>query len=106
MPIKAENKNRYPVDWKKISRAIRFDRAQNRCEFCGAENYMPHPETGSKVILTVAHLNHTPEDCNPENLRALCQRCHLNYDKEYHAHSRRRTAELKRIAKEPILLSA
>jgi len=32
------------------------------------------------IILTVAHLNHTPEDCRDRNLRALCQRCHFAYD--------------------------
>lgn len=64
---------------------------------------MPHPETGSKVILTVAHLNHTPEDCNPENLRALCQRCHLNYDKEHHSEQRKLTAQLKKSISEPLL---
>ena len=36
------------------------------------------------IVLTIAHLNHTPEDCRPENLCALCQKCHLNYDQEYH----------------------
>lgn len=33
-----------------------------------------------RIVLTVAHLNHTPEDCRPENLRAWCQRCHNRYD--------------------------
>lgn len=31
----------------------------------------------------------------PENLKALCQKCHLNYDKEHHAETRRKTKELK-----------
>lgn len=80
MPIRPENKARYPKDWKAISRRIRFDRADNRCEDCGAENYQPHPITGSKVVLTVAHLDHTPENCADENLKALCQRCHNRLD--------------------------
>lgn len=33
-----------------------------------------------KVVLTVAHLDHQPENCDPENLRAWCQRCHNVYD--------------------------
>jgi len=45
-------------------------RAKNRCEVCGCENYKPHPQTGAKVILTVAHLNHIPEDCRYENLKS------------------------------------
>lgn len=79
MPIRPENKARYPKDWPAISRAIR-ERANHRCEQCGAENYQPHPVTGSKVILTVAHLDHQPENCDPTNLRAWCQKCHNAYD--------------------------
>ncbi|HRH13483.1 MAG TPA: hypothetical protein PK225_03935 [Azonexus sp.] len=33
-----------------------------------------------RVVLTVAHLDHQPENCAPENLRAWCQRCHNAYD--------------------------
>ena len=84
MPIRPENKARYPKDWKSISERIRFERAANKCEVCGAENYKPHPETGSKVILTVAHLDHKPENCADENLKAMCQRCHLRYDAHHH----------------------
>lgn len=40
------------------------------------------------IVLTVAHLNHTPGDDRPENLKALCQWCHLNYDKDHHRESR------------------
>lgn len=32
------------------------------------------------IVLTIAHLDHTPENCDPANLRAWCQRCHLRYD--------------------------
>lgn len=79
MPIRPENKARYPKNWKEISLRIR-ERAGNKCEGCGAENYKPHPVTGSKVILTVAHLDHTPENCSDENLKAWCQKCHNSYD--------------------------
>ena len=37
MPIRPENKSRYPKDWPKISKAIR-QRASNSCEQCGAPN--------------------------------------------------------------------
>lgn len=77
------HKERYPANWKEISLRIRA-RAGGKCEFCGAENYMPHPITGSKVVLTVAHLDHNPQNCADENLKALCQRCHLRYDIEHH----------------------
>ena len=56
MPIRPEMAARYPKDWKARSRFVRFYRARNRCEWCGAENYQPHPITGSKVILTTAHV--------------------------------------------------
>ncbi len=99
-PIKKENRDRYPVNWKAISRRIRRDRAGWRCECtgqcgtdheipalgihpphrCNARNGRSHPVTLSKVVLTVAHLDHTPENCADTNLLAMCQRCHLAYD--------------------------
>lgn len=42
-----------------------------------------------RVVLTVAHLDHTPENCARENLLALCQFCHLRLDAEQHAKTRR-----------------
>jgi hypothetical protein len=36
------------------------------------------------VVLTVAHLNHDPADCRDENLKAMCNRCHLRYDTALH----------------------
>ena len=103
MPIRPENRNRYPADWREISQRIRFVRAQRRCECegeCGRGTHtgrcpnihgQPAYGTGSKVVLTVAHLNHTPEDCRDENLRAMCNGCHLHYDKEHHAMTRAQT---------------
>lgn len=55
-----------------------------------AEGGAKKPETRPvRVVLTVAHLNHTAGDDRPENLLALCQRCHLRLDREQHAASRR-----------------
>lgn len=48
-----------------------------------------------RIVLTVAHLDHTPENCADENLKALCQRCHLRYDAKHHA---RNAAETRRKA--------
>ncbi|NCN09717.1 MAG: hypothetical protein GW938_07725 [Leptospira sp.] len=106
MPIRPENKERYPSNWKEISYRIRFERAEGFCEWCGAENYKPHPITGSKVILTTAHINHIPEDCRDENLAALCQRCHLNHDRHIHIKNRRENREKRRLEKELTLLKA
>lgn len=134
VPIRPSEKARYPKEWPAISQRIR-ERAGNRCEFCGVQNYalggrrksdgawMPaHPvgermlslvwprpgdvwwcgdvETQGKarlkivkIVLTVAHLDHQPENCADENLKALCQRCHLVYDAKHHA---RNAAETRR----------
>jgi 5-methylcytosine-specific restriction endonuclease McrA len=88
MPIRPENRSRYPADWPAIRRAIR-ERACERCEGCGAANHQPHPITGSKVVLTVAHLDHQPENCDSANLRAWCQRCHNTYDAPHRAANRK-----------------
>jgi len=94
MPIRPERKSLYPANWQEIVARIKA-RAGNRCEGspaypdCRAENGKPHPVTGSKVVLTTAHLNHDETDCRPENLRCWCQRCHLTYDVKHHAETRR-----------------
>lgn len=90
MPIKPENKARYPADWPAIVAQVR-ERSGDKCEgspdypLCRAANGMPHPDTGSIVVLTTGHLNHTPEDCALSNLKHWCQRCHLRYDRHHHS---------------------
>lgn len=87
----------YAEDWKSISERIRFERAGGRCEGspaypdCRAAHGEPHPETGSTVVLTVAHLDHDPGNNADDNLRAMCQRCHLTYDAKHHAVNAART---------------
>lgn len=49
-----------------------------------------------QVVLTVAHLDHVPEHCDDENLRALCQRCHLRLDRHQHG---RNAAATRRAAR-------
>lgn len=98
MPIRPEMRPLYPTDWPVISRRIRHERAQNQCECdgrcgrhgepCPARNGEAHPVTGSRVILTVAHLDHDPANCSEDNLLAMCQRCHLAYDAELHRATR------------------
>ncbi len=36
------------------------------------------------IVLTVAHLDHDPRNCDRSNLKALCQACHLRYDAKHH----------------------
>ena len=65
---------------------------------------MPRPlsqgQKPIKVILTVAHLDHQPENCADENLLAMCQRCHLRYDAGLHVHNARETRRKKKAAGE------
>jgi len=94
------NRALYAENWEQISHTIKC-RAGWQCEGsqayrgCRARQYYPHPRTGSRVILTVAHLDHNPQNNDPENLRAMCQRCHLTYDIAHHL----RTAALTRREK-------
>lgn len=85
----------YPADWPQIARAIK-ERGGWHCEWCNAAHGEAHPKTGSRVVLTVHHLGapdlaanrpgdkHNKLDCRPENLVALCQRCHLWADLDDH----------------------
>lgn len=112
MPIRPENRARYPRDWPRISLYVRKVRAGDRCEcigICGHDhggrgarcperNGRPHSVTGSIVVLTVAHLDDTPENNDPENLLAACQRCHLSYDRHIHAAEFRMTYSRRRLA--------
>jgi hypothetical protein len=103
-PIRPENRARYPDDWHEISRGLRLGRADNRCECrgeCGRGTHgtdrcpnrqgEPAEGTGSRVVLTVAHLDHTPEHSDPDNLRVMCQGCHLHHDRDHHAATRAAT---------------
>lgn len=49
----------------------------------------------TRTVLTIAHLDHTPENCADDNLVALCQRCHLTYDAKMHASTARQTRARK-----------
>lgn len=128
MPIRAENKERYPENWKEISEAVR-DEAGNRCEWCNAPNgvticrgdgnYMlpsghiyddrkgmflgvgrgsEYDGKLTRVVLTVAHMDHQPENCSRENLKALCQLCHNRYDAPMRAQGRKDRAREARAA--------
>jgi hypothetical protein len=106
-PVRASERHRYPADWREISARIRFGRAAGQCECtgecgtghagrCEAEHGQAHPVTGSRVVLTTAHLDHRPENCADANLRAMCQRCHLAYDVGLHKASAAATRAARR----------
>jgi hypothetical protein len=100
VPIRRENRDRYPKDWKLISRVVKI-LAGDQCE-CEGECGRGHTGrcveiqgapsfTGGErtvTVLTTAHLDHAPENCEAENLKAMCQGCHLHYDREHHRESR------------------
>lgn len=94
-PIRPENKKRYPANWLTEIRPRILDRAGNRCEGspafpeCRVANYEPHPVTGSKVVLTIAHISEVVEDCSDGNLLALCQKCHNSMDAAMRQRNRR-----------------
>lgn len=110
MPVRAENRDRYPDNWDDIAYRIKFIRAQGRCECpgtCGrtthtgpCPNRHGHPdyETGKNTVLTTAHLNHIPEDVRDENLAGYCAPCHLAYDRDHHARTRAATREAELAA--------
>lgn len=104
----------YPPDWKEISRHIRFDRAGGKCEQCGTAHCAPLPSGKGKVVLTTHHIGvphpdgrpgdpRDKSDCRDENLIALCQRCHLNADRQLHLAkaqiTRQRTARERAAAR-------
>lgn len=108
MPIRPENRHRYGDDWPAFSERIRFERAEGRCECeseCGMPGHVaalgrcenrhgqPSVYTGAKVVLTVAHLNHIPEERGADQVKAMCQGCHLWYDRAHHAETRRRNEQ-------------
>lgn len=79
MPI---DYKKYPSNWKDIRKGI-IDRSENVCELCGSPNGGKQWKTGSKVVLTVAHIDQDIKNNKPYNLLALCQRCHLRIDMPY-----------------------
>ena len=104
MPIKPEFRHFYGREWRTVTRPRILKRAGDRCELCRAPNgvivWRLHRWWGKRrrirwanahlvrIVLTIAHLNHTAGDDRDENLKALCQWCHLNHDKEHHRTSR------------------
>jgi hypothetical protein len=94
MPIPKDKKHLYGLEYQRV-RAERVRATGNRCEGCGVANGRDNPFTGSRVVLTLAHLDHTPGNDNPGNLRLWCQLCHNRYDAPVRAKGRR---ERRRLA--------
>ena len=108
----------YPKDWKLRSRFVRFYRARNRCEWCGVRGGawgFREPSGGAfqecsgpdeviamglkplHIVLTVAHVfDMTHSNGSLLNLAALCQRCHLNHDRQHHTENAWKTRRAKK----------
>lgn len=92
MPIRPENRARYPKTWRAMVVEARA-RSGDRCEClgqcglvhaggrCDASNGQPHPSTGSKVVLTLAHEHGVAlEETSIARMFHACQQCHNRYD--------------------------
>ena len=89
------DKKRYPANWKEIARSVK-NKANWTCQQCGAKHGDPLSSGRNfRVVITVHHAGvpypdgspgnpHDKMDCRPENLIALCQRCHWIADLPIH----------------------
>lgn len=66
-----------------------------KCEWpgCEARNGELSPITGSRVVITIAHVDHDIENCEDENLAAWCQYHHLRHDVMQHSEARKKTRD-------------
>jgi len=65
---------------------------------------MGMPDRGVKIVLTIAHLNQTPGDDRDENLKALCQYCHLAHDREVNRAQSRETRLDRKDGARPLIV--
>lgn len=134
-------------EWQYTRKKI-HERSQNKCEFCGVDNYSvgkrnekgvfipivskqssapvkyatykealfdakcwneivvsDAEEEGVKppkkppyfvIVLTVAHLDHDATNNDLQNLKHLCQKCHLQHDATQHVKNARETLKQKK----------
>lgn len=106
----AFKKELYDENWKDVIRPEALKRAQYKCQNCGvSQRSQFYREKGQRVIiedsfilswaitnkkkistvhLAISHTDHNTSNNNPDNLKALCQECHLRHDKEFHKATR------------------
>jgi hypothetical protein len=102
MPFSPSNAHHYrTLKWRMASSYVRWC-AHDTCQDCGIASGAARP--GKRpAVLTVAHLNRTPGDDRHENLRLLCDACHLRYDAKANAPVARRTRQRRKDAARPLL---
>lgn len=111
----------YHPEWKTKIRPDILEREGHCCKFCGVRNHSIIHRYGNgandwkywpegmeseawsldglkstKIILTIAHLNHDKNDNDYSNLAALCQKCHLKIDLKHHMKNARETNRKKK----------
>jgi len=97
MKRKHKTKTIYPPNWNELVAAVRM-RSDGRCECTGecglhkgrrcVEQHGSYAQFArGRVMLTTAHLDHKSNTADISKLKAMCQRCHLRYDREQHAQS-------------------
>ena len=112
---------KYHPDWKTKIRPDILQRDNHCCKFCGVKNhsiihrhgkgvddwwYWPEGMESeawtldglksTKIVLTIAHLDHDKTNNEYDNLAALCQKCHLGIDIKHHMKNARDTHEKKK----------
>jgi len=70
-----KKKSEYPEDWDLIAFRIK-EAAGQKCENCGRFS-----SKADGYVLTVHHIDGNKGNCEDENLVALCQRCHLSWER-------------------------
>jgi hypothetical protein len=76
----------YPNNWPAIATRIKTA-AGWRCKQCGRGCYNPlFPSVRKpdrRLVLTVHHKDHDPQNNDPDNLEALCAPCHLKKERAW-----------------------
>lgn len=54
-----------------------------------------NPTKPVRIVLTVSHIDHDTKNNGMDNLRALCQRCHIHHDRGLHMANARKTRMAK-----------
>ena len=112
------NKHLYPVNWKDEIRPDILKRDSWKCQQCNLKHRSrgyynkqgqfieadafieafakKHGFKVQTIHLQIAHIDQNPGNCDYSNLKALCPRCHLNFDRAFNVAKRLRNKTLPR----------